>query len=418
MADPSVDLLRRDRSFAWYWAGQSLSSFGSQVSAMALPLVTALSLGGSPAHVGWVATSAMLPYLLFSLLAGHWLEGRNSRAVMLPANLVQAASMAVIPAAWALGCLSVPLLVVVAFVQGCAALCFGVVGFAYLPALVDDEELAAANRALQGSRTVAEVAGPSTAGLLVGALGAPVAIAVDAASYLASAVGIARSRPRWSARDIQKSAERSAKPRIFEGLRILFTNIYLRALTIHAALFNLAEQIFTLDLVLWAVQQQGLTPSRYGLAMGAAGIGGIIGTATALQLADRLGLGRAFAFSLALSCGAPLLVVLGDLHGLSLTLLLAIVMLLSGIGLGNANVYSLTMRQTAIPANQLTRSAGAYTQLMYGSIPVGSALAGALGQHWGTKHATLAGATLMLASALPMLSRKIVQLRDTHAVTA
>lgn len=418
MADPSVDLLRRDRSFAWYWAGQSLSSFGSQVSAMALPLVTALSLGGSPAQVGWVATSAMLPYLLFSLLAGHWLEGRNSRSVMLPANLVQAASMAVIPAAWALGCLSVPLLVVVAFVQGCAALCFGVVGFAYLPALVDDEELAAANRALQGSRTVAEVAGPSIAGLLVGALGAPVAIAVDAASYLASAVGIARSRPRWAARDIQKSAERSEKPRISEGLRILFTNIYLRALTIHAALFNLAEQIFTLNLVLWAVQQQGLTPSRYGLAMGAAGIGGIIGTATALQLADRLGLGRAFAFSLALSCGAPLLVVLGDLHGLSLTLLLTIVMLLSGIGLGNANVYSLTMRQTAIPADQLTRSAGAYTQLMYGSIPVGSALAGALGQHWGTKHATLAGATLMLASALPMLSRKIVQLRDTHAVTA
>lgn len=416
MVDPSIDLVRRDGSFAWYWAGQSLSSFGSQVSAMALPLVTALSLGGSPAQVGWVATSAMLPYLLFSLLAGHWLEGRSNRAVMLPANLVQAASMAVIPVAWALGWLSVPLLVVVAFVQGCAALCFGVVGFAYLPALVDEDELAAANRALQGSRTVAEVAGPSLAGLLVGALGAPLAIAVDAASYLASAVGISRSRPRRSAHDVQRSTGSAGRPRITEGLRILFTNAHLRALTIHAALFNLAEQVFTLNLVLWAVQHQGLTPARYGLAMGAAGVGGVIGTATALRLADRLGLGRAFAASLALSCGAPLLVVVGDLRDIGLALLLAVVMLLSGIGLGNANVYSLTMRQTAIPADQLTRSAGAYTQLMYGSIPVGSALAGVLGQHWGTRAATLAGACLMLASALPMLSRRILRLRDTGSV--
>lgn len=171
-----------------------------------------------------------------------------------------------------------------------------------------------------------------------------------------------------------------------------------------------------LNLVLWAVQGQGLSPSHYGLAMGAAGLGGLLGTATALKLADGLGLGRAFAVSLVLSCGTPVLVFLGGHRGLTLGLLLAAVMFVSGVGLGNANVDYLTMRQTAIPESQLTRAAGAYTQLMYGSIPLGSAAAGLLGRHWGTHVATGVGALGMLASALPMFAPAILRLRHTGSL--
>lgn len=420
MRDPSAALIRHHRSFAWYWSGQSISSLGSQVTVVALPLTTAVTLHGTPAQVGWVATAAMLPYLLFSLIAGHLLEGRDARAIMLSANLVQAGAMAVIPIAWVGGWLSVPLLVVAAFFAGCAALCFGVVGFSYLPSLVPQDDLAAANRALQGSRTVAEVTGPGIAGILVNALGAPLAMAIDALSYIASALGIARSRPLA----IRSAATHDATPTpdrpITQGLRILFTNAFLRPLTVHAALYNLAEQIFALNLILWAVQGGGLPPALYGLAMGAAGIGGLIGTVTALKLQQALGLGKAFIASLLLSCGAPLFAVTGNLHGTALATALAVVMLLSGLGLGNANVYSLTMRQTAIPKDQLTRSAGAYTQIMYGSIPLGSAIAGILGQHFGTRTATLVGAIGMLCSMLPMLSRSIRNLhevRDIHGTT-
>ena len=154
--------------------------------------------------------------------------------------------------------------------------------------------------------------------------------------------------------------------------------------------------------------------------MGAAGIGGLVGTATALKVERLLGLGRAFAISLLLSCGAPLLAVAGNLHGAALAAVLAGIMFLSGLGLGHANVYPLTMRQTAIPKDQLTRSAGAYTQVMYGSTPLGSAIAGILGQHYGTRAATLAGALGMLCSMLPMLTRTVLNLRqaqDLHATT-
>lgn len=162
--DPSLRLLRSHPTFRWYWAGQSISSAGSQVTSMALPLVTALTLDGNPADVGLVATAAMAPYLLFSLLAGHLLESRPKRAVMIPADLAQAALLAVIPIAWWAVVLSVPILAVIAFLCGTAALCFGVVGFSYVPDLVATEELPAANRAIQGSRTVAEVAGPGLGG--------------------------------------------------------------------------------------------------------------------------------------------------------------------------------------------------------------------------------------------------------------
>lgn len=408
--DPSLHLLRTHHGFRWYWVGQSISSAGSQVTTMALPLVTALALNGSPRDVGLVAAASMSPYLLFSLLAGHYLEARPKRAVMIPADLTQALLLAAIPVAWWAGVLSVPLLTAIAFLCGTAALCFGVVGFSYLPDLVTPEELPAANRAIQGSRTVAEIAGPGMAGLLVGALGAPVAIIIDALSYLGSALGVAAARP--SSRPTGPGADtadhdQSRAPSVLTGLRLLFTNPHLRALTLHAAIYNLASQVFTLNLVLWAVREQHLSTTTYGLAMGAGGVGGLIGTLTALRLADRLGLGRAFIVSLGLSCGLPILTVAWTSHDLALGLVIAAVMLASGIGLGNANVYSLTLRQAAIPRDQLTRSAGAYTQVMYGSIPLGSALAGVLGESLGTRPAAATGALLLACSLLPMLTRPI-----------
>jgi hypothetical protein len=207
--DPSVDLLRRSRPFRWYWAGQSLSFFGSQVGAVALPLVAALSLEAGPAGVSAGATAAMLPNLLFSLLVGNWAEGRDHRRIMIPADLVRTLLIAVIPVAWLVGLLTLPLLVVVAFLTGVAGIFFEISGFAYLPSLVPASDLAAANRAVQGSSTVTEVAGPGLAGLLVQAVGPPLAMVVDAVSYLAGAVGVLLGRPRCGWPDGSGSGGRS-----------------------------------------------------------------------------------------------------------------------------------------------------------------------------------------------------------------
>jgi MFS family permease len=106
--------------------------------------------------------------------------------------------------------------------------------------------------------------------------------------------------------------------RLTEGLRLLVANRYLRALTTHAAFYNLAAQIFTINLVLWMVQGRQVTPAAYGLALSAGGVGAVLGTLTALRLADRLGFGRAFAASLLLSCFVPLSVAGLPLYGTAL----------------------------------------------------------------------------------------------------
>ena len=197
-----------------------------------------------------------------------------------------------------------------------------------------------------------------------------------------------------------------------EGLRILFRNPYLRPLTVHAALYNLAAQVLTINLVLWLVDARNVSPGGYGLALTAEGVGAVLGTLTALKLSDRLGFGRAFAVSLLLSCGAPLLLATLPFESAALATAAAAILLLAGIGLGNANIYSLTLRQTVIPKDQLVRSTGAYRQVMYGSIPIGSAAAGVIGETAGTHAGVALGAVGLAVSAIPMLTHRIRRLTD------
>ena len=417
MRDPSWRLLRDDRSFRHYWLGQSAAGAGAQVTVFALPLVTALTLNAGPGAVSLVAAAGSLPYLLFSLFAGHLLQGRDQKRSMITTDVAQALLLAQIPLAWVGGWLSVPLLAVITFLCGTCALVFGLSAFAYVPALVDDEELAAANRAVQGTRTVTEISGPGAAGLLVSLAGASGAVLFTAFSYLASAIGVATSHPRTRAP--VPATEPAARPSLLSGLRVLFSNPYLRALTVHASTYNAAEQVLVLNLVIWAVQQQGVSPGAYGLALAAAGVGGLLGTLTALALANRLGLGHAFAASLLLSCAVPLLLLLPawSVTGWGLAAVIAAVMLVRGIGEGNANVYSLTMRQQAIPAAQLTRSAGAYTQVIYGSMPLGALIAGLTGEAFGPRTAVLIGAAGLVLSTLPILTPKFLRLRDTRSAS-
>lgn len=411
MSDPSWALLRDNRSFRHYWLGQAASSAGAQVTVVAIPLVTAITLDAGPAAVSLVATAGTLPYLLFSLLAGHALQGRDQKRSMISTDIAQAVLLAQIPLAWVGGWLSVPFLAVITFLCGTCALVFGLSAFAYVPSLVSDGDLAAANRAVQGTRTVTEISGPGVAGLLVAAAGAPGALIATTLEYLASAVGVATSRPRARA-TVSTTKDPAGRPSVLTGLRVLFANPYLRALTVHAATYNAAEQVLVLNLIIWAVQQQDVSPGAYGLALAAAGVGGLLGTLTALKLADKFGLGRAFALSLLLSCLAPLLLPTWAVTGWALAAVIGAVMLVRGIGEGNANVYSLTMRQQVIPPEQLTRSAGAYTQVIYGSIPAGALLAGLAGETAGPRTAVLIGAAGLVLSALPMVTPRFLQLRD------
>lgn len=396
-------LLVRHRNFRRYWLGQTLSVMGTQVTAIALPLVAVLTIHAGAGAVGAIATASYLPNVLMPLFVGNWLDGRMKQPVMITADLVRAGALLLVPLAYFGHLLSLALLAGVAFVVGAASVAFDVGSFAFIPSMVDEDDLGGANQAVQGSTTIAQVGGPGLAGVLVQAAGAPYAVLVDVLSYLASVLGLITGG----------RAERPDPPRpdgklpLWEGVRQLMGNPYLRALTIHASVYNVASQIVTVNLLVWVVQDRHAGAGVFGLALSAAGVGAFVGTMSALRLSRRLGFGHAYVAALVLFTGLPLLMAPLPMSGIALGVAIGGIQLAAGIGLGMANVLSTTLRQSAVPRGSLARSVGSYRLLIFGAIPLGGAAGGILGASQGSRLGVGVGAIGLLVSAIPMLGRRV-----------
>ena len=166
--------------------GQGISAFGSQVTLLALPLTAVAVLGASPAEMGILGAAQLSPYLLFGLVAGAWVDRIRRRPVLVAADLGRALLLGSIPLAMLLGIGSMTYLCVVAFLTSSLSVLASTAYQSYLPSVVPRERLVEANGSLEASRSLARVAGPSVGGGLVQSLTAPVAILVDALSFVVS----------------------------------------------------------------------------------------------------------------------------------------------------------------------------------------------------------------------------------------
>lgn len=178
--------LWRYPDFVLLWTAQTISVFGSQFTSLALPLIAAVTLKATPAQMGLLSAAGTAPFLLIGLFAGAWVDRRRRRPVLIWGDVGRAVLLGAIPLAALAGALSMPLFYVVGFLVGVLTVFFDVAYQAYLPSLVRCEQLVEGNSKLEASRSVAHVAGPGMAGAVIQALSAPVAIALDAASFLVS----------------------------------------------------------------------------------------------------------------------------------------------------------------------------------------------------------------------------------------
>ncbi len=186
--------LWRHPDFLKLWAGQTVSLCGSEVTALALPLTAVLVLKAGPAQMGLLRAIESVPALLVALLAGVWVDRVRRRPLLIGANLGRAALLGSIPVAASLGLLRLDVLYIVAFAAGTLAVVFSVAYSAFFPSLVAPEHLVEGNTKLEMSRSVAQIAGTGLGGTLVQLLTAPIAIAVDAFSFVVSALSIAAIR--------------------------------------------------------------------------------------------------------------------------------------------------------------------------------------------------------------------------------
>jgi len=188
--------LLHEHDFRQLFVADTISQLGSEVSVLALPLVAVLTLHASNFEVGVLAACGTLAFLLVGLPAGAWVDRMRRRNVLIVGDVGRALVLGSVPLAWASGVLSMPQLYLVALLTGVLTVFFDVAYQSYLPHLVGRDHLVEGNAKLEAVHGVSQIAGPTVAGLVIQALTAPVAVAVDAASFAGSALFVRRIRKR------------------------------------------------------------------------------------------------------------------------------------------------------------------------------------------------------------------------------
>jgi MFS family permease len=407
--------LLREIDFRRLWVGETISQFGSQVSLLAIPFIATVLLQATPFEVALLGTLQFLPFLLFTLPAGAWVDRLRRRPILISGDLVRVVALATIPVAWSLGVLGMWQLYLVSFVAGIATVFFDVAYQSYLPALVDRNDLVEGNAKLQASEASAGVVGPGLGGALIGLVGAPFAIVADALSYLASALFVWRiERPEPHPEEERRAAGLARKPlrsQVAEGLRFVILNPHLRAIAGATSSSNLFSNLVFAIMPIYLYRELGLSAATAGVIFGIGALGTLGGALIANRIAARIGVGPTIIGSIALSGPAALCTPLAS-YGAPVVWLVAS-FALGGFASVVYNVNQVSYRQAISPTAIQGRMNATMRFLVWGTIPIGSIIGGLLGTWLGVHNAIWIGA---FGSCLPFLSVLLSPVRSLRTM--
>ncbi len=372
--------------FLKFWAGQSLSLLGSTVSALALPLTAVLVLGATPAQMGILTALGALPAVLLGLFAGVWVDRSRRRRLMIAADLLRAVLLFTIPLAALVGVLRIEHLYLAIPLVASGTLFFNVANSAYFPALVGREHLVDANRKLSLSGSLAEILGPGLAGALVQIVTAPIAIAVDAISYVVSALFLAwMNTPEAVSRP--PAARSSLRRELAEGLKLIVDHSLLRAIAGSLCTVNLFNAVFEAVALVYLTRDLALDPGLLGLIFASGSLGFLCGSLLQGVVDRRIGLGPTIVGGLLLVGISDLLIPLLDRSVARWTIVAVLVgaQFCFGLGLTFFNIGQVSVRQSATPDHVLGRVSASLQFLVAAVIPLGGILGGVIGQTLGSR---------------------------------
>jgi predicted MFS family arabinose efflux permease len=399
-------LLRGNRSFRDFWTGQTISLFGDQVSLLAIPLLAALQLHAGAAQMGLLTAAALAPNLFFSIHFGAWADRRpRRRELLVAADLGRALLLLTIPLAWALGVLSLAQLYVVAFAAGSLGVVFSVAYDVVFVSLLEREDYIEGSSLLNASRAASSIAGNGVAGILVQLLTAPLALLLDAFSYVGSAFYVSRADGVESA----PAPPEETRASLAAGARYIARTPLIRASLLASATFNLFNTAFYALLVLYATRDLGMSAGAVGIALAVGGVGSLLGVLATGRLSSQLGLGKSLVAAFALT-PAPLLLVPLAAGSSAPAVLVGIAEFFTGIGVMVLDVGLGALYASLVPDPLRARVSGAFLLVNYGVRPIGALagglLAAAVGLQatiWVTVVGALAGVLWLLPSPMPRL---------------
>jgi MFS family permease len=406
---PSAAGLWRHRDFTKLWAGQTISHVGSQISLLALPLTAALTLRATPVEMGILSAVETAPFLLVGLFAGVWVDRQRRRPILLITDGARGMLLFAVPVAALLDALTIGLLCVVALLVGVLTVFFDVAYQSFLPTLVGREQLVEGNSKLEVSRSAAQIAGPGVAGGLVQLVTAPVAIAVDAASFLLSALFLAFVRAP-EAPPAPRMEQRSIGKEIGAGLHVVMRNPLLRAIAGAAAMWNLGGNAAQAVMILYITRRLGLGAGIIGLIFAVGSVGFLCGALIAGRVARRIGLGPAIIGSMAACSFAALLIPIAQRPATFAIPLVIASQFISGCCWPIFNINQVSLRQAITPDHLLGRMNATMRVLTWGTMPIGSVI--------GLRPTLIVGGIVHTSAVLWTLCSPVRTLRSQPAGTA
>lgn len=404
------------RHFWTFWSASAVSSMGTAVTAVALPLTAITVLDASAIEVSIITAAGYVAWLLIGLPAGVLCQRLPLRGVQVGMDLTRFVAIASIPLAWFAGTLDVAHLALAALAISLSSVLFDVSNSTFLPSIVPREQLAARNSVNSAMHATTELAGPSLGGVLVQVIGAVPALLVDAVSYLVSAA-LLRSLP---SRQVQRP---DAWPRvgamIAEGWRFVMAHPVMRPSMVCATTVNFVCGGLLALVPLYLVRGLDVSPLLVGLLLATEGVGSLVGAALTPALVRRLGSGRAVRLASLAAAGSALLLPVAT--GSSGVVLFALGNAGFAAGVVVFSICTRTHRQMASPPELLSRVMATVRFVSWGAIPVGSLAAGLFASALGVRSAL--GVFCVLSAVTPAVVfgsrlRSVRTLEDFDALGA
>jgi MFS family permease len=382
------------------WSAQTSSVFGSHIASLAYPLTAILVLKATTFQVGLLQATGTASGALLGLFAGVIVDRVRRKPLLIATNLGRAFLAFSIPLAAVFGCLRIEQLYFVSFVSGAFTIVADVAGMAFLPSMLEKEELVEGNSKFGTTESAALIAGPSLSGALVQILSAPLVIFIDAVSFLFAALFT------WQihiSEVLIEKEKRSVWTEIGEGLRFVYGNKILRPLAESIALYFLFRQIVLTLFTLYAIRELGLEPFLLGIIFSALGFGFLVGALTVKKITKRFGIGHTMIGTNFVNIVALALVPLASGSTLLLVVLFAVSHFLHAFAVQVNGINLMSLRQAITPNRLQGRMNASFRFVNVGMMMFGALIAGFLGEFIGLRATLAVGAIGMIAPFLRLL---------------
>ena len=385
--------LWRHRDFLKLWSAETISQFGAAVDDLAIGFVAIVVLDASAFEVALLGTLNFLPFILFTLPAGVWVDRLRRRPILIAGDFGRAALLATIPIAYVADALTIWQLYIVVFLTGICTVFFDVAYQSYLPSLVERDQIIDGNSKLEISRSAAQLGGPGIAGALVEILTAPYAVLVDAISFLGSGLFLLGIRKPEDApvRATVDGRKTSLWTELKEGLRFVLGNPNLRAQAGCTATSNLFSSLAFSILLVFLVRELGLSAGVIGIVFSIGATSTFLAAITAMRLSRRFGIGPTTIVMSALFGPATLLVAFAPEGNAAIPVIVVaqLVFFYSGVVY---NIIQVSYRQAICPPRLQGRMNSVMRFIVWGTIPIGTLAGGALGTWIGLRETIVVGA--------------------------